>query len=124
MLLTTCSSVIRTSFNSVFVYQCISLVCIQKSVYESIIKYFARFEIRIDRISSSSLYHGITDNSRIFLFVEGRNGDYEPSREEEEELQRALDEVDKDVRNLERMGQTHGLLEPALLAQLMSDIAS
>jgi len=39
-------------------------------------------------------------------------------------LQRALEEVDKDVRNLERMGQTHGLLEPALLAQLMSDIAS
>ncbi|KAG5323950.1 INO80 complex subunit D [Trachymyrmex septentrionalis] len=58
------------------------------------------------------------------LFIEGRNGDYEPSREEEEELQRALEEVDKDVRNLERMGQTHGLLEPALLAQLMSDIAS
>jgi len=56
--------------------------------------------------------------------IEGRNGDYEPSREEEEELQRALEEVDKDVRNLERMGQTHGLLEPALLAQLMSDIAS
>ncbi|XP_011139052.1 INO80 complex subunit D [Harpegnathos saltator] len=59
------------------------------------------------------------------LFIEGRNGEYEPSREEEEELERALEEVDKDVRNLERItGQTHGLLEPALLAQLMSDIAS
>ncbi|XP_003705190.2 zf-C3Hc3H domain-containing lethal (3) L1231 [Megachile rotundata] len=58
------------------------------------------------------------------LFIEGRNGEYEPSREEEEELERALEAVDKDVRNLERMGQTHGLLEPALLAQLMSDIAS
>lgn len=55
---------------------------------------------------------------------ESRNGEYEPSREEEEELERALEAVDKDVRNLERMGQTHGLLEPALLAQLMSDIAS
>lgn len=60
-----------------------------------------------------------------FQLVEGRNGEYEPSREEEEELERALEEVDKDVRNLERItGQTHGLLEPALLAQLMSDIAS
>ncbi|XP_017891805.1 INO80 complex subunit D isoform X1 [Ceratina calcarata] len=58
------------------------------------------------------------------LFIEGRNGEYEPSREEEEELERALEAVDKDVRNLERMGHTHGLLEPALLAQLMSDIAS
>lgn len=57
------------------------------------------------------------------LFIEGRNGDYEPSREEEEELQRALEEVDKDVRNLERM-QSNGLLEPGLLAQFMSDIAS
>ena len=59
----------------------------------------------------------------IFL-AEGRNGDYEPSREEQEELERAVEAFDKDVRNLERMGQTHGLLEPALLAQLMSDIAS
>ncbi|XP_076638571.1 zf-C3Hc3H domain-containing lethal (3) L1231 [Colletes latitarsis] len=58
------------------------------------------------------------------LFIESRNGEYEPSREEEEELERALEAVDKDVRNLERMGQTQGLLEPALLAQLMSDIAS
>ncbi|XP_015591212.1 INO80 complex subunit D isoform X2 [Cephus cinctus] len=58
------------------------------------------------------------------LFIESRNGEYEPSREEEEELERALEAVDKDVRNLERMGQSHGLLEPALLAQLMSDIAS
>lgn len=58
------------------------------------------------------------------LFIEGRNGEYEPSREEEEELERALEEVDKDVRNLERMGQSHGLLEPTLLAQFMSDIAS
>lgn len=60
----------------------------------------------------------------FFNFIEGRNGDYEPSREEEEELERAVEAFDKDVRNLERMGQTHGLLEPALLAQLMSDIAS
>lgn len=58
------------------------------------------------------------------LFIESRNGEYEPSREEEEELERALEAVDKDVRTLERLGQSHGLLEPALLAQLMSDIAS
>ncbi|XP_033217355.1 INO80 complex subunit D [Belonocnema kinseyi] len=58
------------------------------------------------------------------LFIESRNGEYEPSREEEEELERALEAVDKDVRTLERLGQHHGLLEPALLAQLMSDIAS
>lgn len=60
----------------------------------------------------------------MFKFLEGRNGDYEPTREEEEELERAVEAFDKDVRNLERLGQTHGLLEPALLAQLMSDIAS
>ena len=58
------------------------------------------------------------------MFIESRNGEYEPSREEEEELERAVEAFDKDVRNLERMGQAHGLLEPALLAQLMSDIAS
>ncbi|XP_057339156.1 INO80 complex subunit D-like isoform X1 [Microplitis mediator] len=98
------------------------------------------------------------------LFLESRNGEYEqPSKEEAEELERALEEVDKDVRSLEQMEQTrsllernlermeqthgllgrnlehlesshgllernleqsHGLLEPALLAQLMSDIAS
>jgi INO80 complex subunit D len=62
--------------------------------------------------------------SLLFTFTEGRNGEYEPSREEEEELERAVEAFDKDVRNLERMGQTHGLLEPALLAQLMSDMAS
>lgn len=59
-----------------------------------------------------------------FFNAESRNGEFEPSREEAEELERALEAVDKDVRNLERMGQSHGLLEPALLAQLMSDIAS
>ncbi|XP_023245513.1 INO80 complex subunit D isoform X2 [Copidosoma floridanum] len=58
------------------------------------------------------------------LFTEGRNGEYEPSREEEEELERAVEAFDKDVRNIERMGGTHGLLEPSLLVQLMSDIAS
>ncbi|XP_023318407.1 protein MLP1 homolog [Trichogramma pretiosum] len=55
------------------------------------------------------------------LFIETRNGEFEPSREEEEALVEAFE---KDVRNLERMGTTHGLLEPSLLAQLMSDMAS
>lgn len=59
----------------------------------------------------------------MFL-VENRNGEYEPSREETEELERALEDVEKDVQNLQRIGQTHGLIEPALLAQIMSDIAS
>ncbi|KAJ8670133.1 hypothetical protein QAD02_001392 [Eretmocerus hayati] len=54
------------------------------------------------------------------LFIEGRNGDYEPTIEDEEELERAVEAFDK----VERLGQTHGLLEPALLAQLMGDIVS
>lgn len=60
----------------------------------------------------------------LILFLEGRNGVYEPTREEEEILEQAVEAFDKDVRNLERLGQTHGLLEPALLAQIMSDIVS
>lgn len=72
----------------------------------------------------SSKIYKIIDGYFYLQFIEGRNGEYEPSREEEEELERALEEVDKDVRNLERMGQSHGLLEPTLLAQFMSDIAS
>lgn len=45
------------------------------------------------------------------LFTEDKNGEYEPTREETEELERALEAVDKDVKSLEKLSQTQGLLE-------------
>lgn len=36
-------------------------------------------------------------------FAEDKNGEYEPTREQTEGLERALEEVDKEVRSLERM---------------------
>lgn len=45
------------------------------------------------------------------LFTD-KNGQYEPTKEETEELERALEAVDKDVKSLERLSQTHGLMEP------------
>lgn len=42
------------------------------------------------------------------------NGEYEPSREEAEELERALAAVDNDVKSLEKLSQTHGLLDTFL----------
>lgn len=38
-------------------------------------------------------------------FLEDKNGEYEPTREQTEGLERALEEVDKEVRSLERMTQ-------------------
>lgn len=35
-----------------------------------------------------------------------KNGEYEPTREETEELERALEAVDNDVRSLERMSRS------------------
>lgn len=49
----------------------------------------------------------------LFLTV-NRNGEYEPSREETEELERALAAVDNDVKSLEKLSQTHGLLDSLL----------
>lgn len=43
-----------------------------------------------------------------------RNGEYEPSMEETEELERALRAVDNDVKSLEKLSQTHGLLDQLL----------
>ena len=65
--------------------------------------------------------------------AEDKNGQYEPTREETEELERALEAVDKDVKSLEKLSQTQGLLvDPILdehdhalvqtLAQLPADI--
>lgn len=45
------------------------------------------------------------------FFAVNRNGEYEPSREEAEELEKALAEVDNDVKSLEKLSQTHGILE-------------
>ncbi|GLV42192.1 lethal (3) L1231 [Carabus blaptoides fortunei] len=47
------------------------------------------------------------------LFAD-RNGEYEPSREETEELERALEAVDEDVKSLEKLSQTQGLLDSLL----------
>jgi len=67
------------------------------------------------------------------LFTEDKNGEYEPTREETEELERALEAVDKDVKSLEKLSQTQGLLVDTLmdehtlvqtLAQLPTDMPS
>ncbi|PSN38483.1 hypothetical protein C0J52_15872 [Blattella germanica] len=69
------------------------------------------------------------------LFTVDKNGEYEPTREETEELERALEAVDKDVKSLQKMSQTQGLLvDPLLdehdhalvqtLAQLPADVPS
>ncbi|KDR14306.1 INO80 complex subunit D isoform X3 [Zootermopsis nevadensis] len=67
------------------------------------------------------------------LFTEDKNGQYEPTREETEELERALEAVDKDVKSLEKLSQTQGLLVDTLmdehalvqtLAQLPTDVPS
>ncbi|XP_069700616.1 INO80 complex subunit D-like isoform X2 [Periplaneta americana] len=67
------------------------------------------------------------------LFTEDKNGEYEPTREETEELERALEAVDKDVKSLEKLSQTQGLLVDTLmdehalvqtLAQLPADVPS
>ncbi|BET01817.1 INO80 complex subunit D [Nesidiocoris tenuis] len=47
------------------------------------------------------------------LFTD-KNGEYEPTREETEELERALEAVDNDVRSLERMSRTYPLMNPLL----------
>lgn len=43
-----------------------------------------------------------------------RNGEYEPSREETEELEKALAAVDNDVKSLEKLSQSQGLLDSLL----------
>ncbi|CAG9820359.1 unnamed protein product [Phaedon cochleariae] len=48
------------------------------------------------------------------FFTVNRNGEYEPSREEAEELEKALAEVDNDVKSLEKLSQTQGLLDSLL----------
>lgn len=48
------------------------------------------------------------------IFLVDRNGEYEPSREETEELERALEAVDEDVKSLEKLSQTQGLLDSLL----------
>ena len=51
----------------------------------------------------------------VHLFVEvNRNGEYEPTREEAEELERALAAVDNDVKSLEKLSQSQGILDSLL----------
>ncbi|XP_068081444.1 INO80 complex subunit D isoform X2 [Anabrus simplex] len=60
------------------------------------------------------------------LFTEDKNGEYEPTREETEELERALEAVDKDVKSLEKLSQTQGLLDTLMddhtLVQTLSQL--
>lgn len=56
----------------------------------------------------------------MFLYTVNRNGEFEqPTREEAEELEKALAEVDNDVKSLEKLSQTHGLLDSFLDEQLV-----
>ncbi|XP_044264033.1 INO80 complex subunit D-like [Tribolium madens] len=48
------------------------------------------------------------------FFAVNRNGEYEPSREEAEELEKALAAVDNDVKSLEKLSQSQGLLDSLL----------
>ncbi|KAJ3649606.1 hypothetical protein Zmor_021339 [Zophobas morio] len=48
------------------------------------------------------------------FFTVNRNGEYEPSREEAEELEKALAAVDNDVKSLEKLSQSQGLLDSLL----------
>lgn len=48
-----------------------------------------------------------------------RNGEYEPTTEETEELERALAAVDNDVKSLEKLSQSHGLLDSLLDEQTL-----
>lgn len=61
------------------------------------------------------------------LFGDPRNGVYgEPSAEETEELERALIAVDNDVKSLEKLSQTHALLDQFLAAddEVLVDVAT
>ncbi|XP_030763401.1 INO80 complex subunit D [Sitophilus oryzae] len=55
------------------------------------------------------------------FFSVNRNGEYEPSREEEEELEKALAAVDNDVKSLEKLSQSHGLLDSLLDEHVLTD---
>lgn len=55
------------------------------------------------------------------FFTVNRNGDYEPSREEAEELEKALAAVDNDVKSLEKLSQSHGLLDSFLDEHALTD---
>lgn len=53
------------------------------------------------------------------FFLVNRNGEYEPTREETEELERALAAVDNDVKSLEKLSQSQGLLDSLLDEQTL-----
>ncbi|KAK4884712.1 hypothetical protein RN001_000983 [Aquatica leii] len=56
------------------------------------------------------------------FFTVDRNGEYnEPTREETEELERALAEVDNDVKSLEKLTQSRGLLDSFLEEDTLVD---
>lgn len=57
----------------------------------------------------------------VFFFVVNKNGEYEPSREETEELEKALAAVDNDVKSLEKLSQTQGLLDSLLDENTLGD---
>lgn len=55
------------------------------------------------------------------FFTVNKNGEYEPSREETEELEKALAAVDNDVKSLEKLSQTQGLLDSLLDENTLGD---
>ncbi|KAL1514052.1 hypothetical protein ABEB36_003377 [Hypothenemus hampei] len=55
------------------------------------------------------------------FFTVTRNGEYEPSREEAEELEKALAAVDNDVKSLEKLSQSQGLLDSFLDEHALTD---
>lgn len=55
-------------------------------------------------------------------FSEDKNGEYEPTIEQTEGLERALEEVDKEVRSLERMTQALPLNLPLDPMNLLDEV--
>lgn len=55
----------------------------------------------------------------FYLFSEDKE-EYEPTPQETEELERALEAVDKDVKSLEKLSQTQGILDTLLDEQTIA----
>lgn len=56
----------------------------------------------------------------FFLFFAEDKEEYEPTPQETEELERALEAVDKDVKSLEKLSQTQGILDTLLDEQTIA----
>ncbi|XP_044729140.1 INO80 complex subunit D-B isoform X2 [Chrysoperla carnea] len=68
----------------------------------------------LEETDLTNVFNQIPPDAFNDLFAIDRNGVYEPTREETEELERALEAVNQDVKSLEKMSQTQGILDSLL----------